>query len=72
MQEIINILYVYCTDFIINLANVTDLSYYEVNAVVFCLLYPILLFLLPFLYLVQRFRLSSVKGKIQNNIEHMD
>lgn len=28
--------YVYCTDFIINLANLTNTSYYEVNAFVFC------------------------------------
>ncbi len=28
--------YVYCTDFIINLANLTHTSYYEVNAFIFC------------------------------------
>ncbi len=36
-------LYFYCTDFIINLANILDLSYYEINFFVFCVIYPALL-----------------------------
>lgn len=33
-------LYNYCTDFIINLANLTSLSYYEINALIFLLVWP--------------------------------
>ena len=52
-------LYAYCTDFIINLANLTGLSYYEVNFVIFIVLYPLSLFLAVFLYLRQRSRLRQ-------------
>lgn len=37
-------IYVYCTDFIVNLANITGLSYYEINALIFCLVYPLFTF----------------------------
>jgi len=32
--------YGYCTDFVINLANLLGLSYYEINAFFFVLLWP--------------------------------
>ena len=41
--ELVNGLYVYCTDFVINLANLLNLSYYELNFLFFCILYPLLL-----------------------------
>jgi hypothetical protein len=41
-------IYIYCTDFIINLSNLFNLSYYEINFIFFCLLYP-LLFITSFL-----------------------
>lgn len=43
LSPFINTVYVYCTDFIINLANLLGWSYYEVNALIFCLLYPLIL-----------------------------
>jgi hypothetical protein len=50
--------YIYCTDFIINLANLFNLSYYEVNFVIFCLLYPLALIssFLIYIRIVVRFR----------------
>ncbi|MCR9100014.1 MAG: hypothetical protein NXI25_08695 [bacterium] len=36
--------YVYCTDFIINVANGTGLSYFEVNALLFVLVWPVVTF----------------------------
>ena len=33
--------YAYCTDFCINIANVLGLSYYEVNLVMFCVIFPL-------------------------------
>lgn len=56
-------LYAYCTDFIINLANILNLSYYEVNAIVFCFLYPLLLIGLMLLFFVQRRRLRTLKNR---------
>ncbi|MEO1259146.1 MAG: hypothetical protein AAFZ15_10135 [Bacteroidota bacterium] len=49
-------IYVYCTDFIINLANMLGLSYYEVNALIFCFAYPVLIILLIVLYFFQKRR----------------
>ncbi|OOG77642.1 hypothetical protein [Algoriphagus sp. A40] len=34
-------LYNYCTDFVINLANIFKLSYYEINYILFVILYPL-------------------------------
>ncbi len=57
-------LYVYCTDFIINAANILNLSYYEINFIVFCLLYPLLTLGLLSLYIVQKIRLKRmIAGK---------
>ncbi len=53
-------LYAYCTDFIINAANMLNLSYYEINFIVFCLLYPLLTMGLLFLYVVQKIRLKKM------------
>ena len=53
-------LYVYCTDFIINLANITGLSYYEVNFVIFIVLYPILLLIALTVFIIQKARLRTI------------
>lgn len=34
-------IYAYCTDFVINLANLFNLSYYEINAWIFCIIWPL-------------------------------
>lgn len=57
-------LYVYCTDFIINLANIFKLSYYEINFIIFCLLYPVLVVASFVFYIIQRGRL---KRSLTNN-----
>ena len=54
-------LYAYCTEFVINLANILNLSYYEVNFIIFCVLYPLLLIVFFVLYLVQRRRLKRMR-----------
>ena len=59
--EIVNFLYAYCTDFVINLANITGLSYYEINAIVFCVIYPLLTMGLPILFMIQKIRLKKLK-----------
>ncbi len=35
-------IYGYCTDFVINVANLTGISYYEINALLFCFLWPVM------------------------------
>jgi len=57
-------LYAYCTDFIINLANITGLSYYEVNFAIFIMIYPILLLVTPMMYIFQKIRLYNIKIRL--------
>jgi hypothetical protein len=52
-------LYTYCTDFIINLSNITGLSYYEVNFVVFIIIYPLFLITALAIFIIQRLRLRN-------------
>ena len=54
-------IYAYCTDFIINLANIFNLSYYEINFIVFCVLYPVLMIGSVFIYIIQKLRLKRIK-----------
>ena len=51
--------FAYCTDFVINCANILNLSYYEINFILFCLLYPVLLFGTILTYAIQRRRLRN-------------
>ena len=62
MDKFANTIYAYCTDFIINLANLTGLSYYEINAIIFCFLYPLLFVLLIGIYWIQKKRLKKAKS----------
>lgn len=61
LEKLGGYMYAYCTDFIINLANIFKLSYYEINFIVFCVLYPLLFIGLFLLYLVQKSRLNKIK-----------
>ncbi|MGB1247244.1 MAG: hypothetical protein ACPG4Z_00055 [Chitinophagales bacterium] len=53
LLEIGSFIYMYCTDFVINLANMLGLSYYEINAMIFCVIWPLLtlILLIVFVYL---------------------
>ena len=51
--------FAYCTDFVINCANILNLSYYEINFILFCVLYPMLLFGTILTYIIQRKRLRN-------------
>ena len=48
--------YTYCTDFIINLANWSGLSYFEINALIFILIWPALTLALALYYVWLRTR----------------
>ena len=62
LSEVMNKTYVYCTDFVINLANLTNTSYYEVNFFLFCVLYPFLLLLLPTIALFLKLKLHRIRN----------
>ena len=53
-------LYVYCTDLIINLANLFGVSYYEVNTVIFCFLYPLIITVLLVVYIKKKLVLKRM------------
>ncbi len=54
-------IYAYCTDFVICAANLTGLSYYEINAILFCFLYPFVLVLLVVLFMIQKRRYKALQ-----------
>ena len=54
-------IYIYATDFIINLANIFNLSYYEVNLILFGVIYPLLLVSSFVLFGIQRRRIKNAK-----------
>lgn len=59
LTYIISYLYAYCTDFVINLANLFHLSYYEVNALIFCVVWPILTIILLVLFFIKKWQLKK-------------
>ena len=54
-------LYVYCADFTINIAKLFSISYYDVNAMIFCLLWPAVTIMLTSIYIIQKIRLRKLK-----------
>ena len=62
LNKIALFIYAYCTGFIINLANIFNLSYYEINALIFCFVYPLLILLLGSVYYIQILRLKNLKN----------
>jgi len=68
LKDIGAYLYVYCTDFTINLANLTGTSYYEVNFFFFCVLFPFLLVVLPMIAMVLKYRLKQLQQKSMSSI----
>lgn len=52
--------YNYCTDFVINLANILNLSYYEFNFILFIIGYPTLIFGTALLHFNQRRKLRKM------------
>lgn len=60
MKDLAVNFFAYCVDFVINLANILGLSYYEINMLLFCVIYPLLLFGLMATYVIQKIRLRRV------------
>jgi len=59
--KLISFLYNYCTDFVINLANFTGLSYYEINFMLFCVVYPGLIVGMPITLFLLKHKLNKIK-----------
>jgi hypothetical protein len=59
-MEIIQMIYNYCTDFIIILSNMTNSSYYEINFLVFALLYPLLLSASLLTFIIPKWRIYTL------------
>lgn len=53
-MDIVNYIYGYCTDFVINIANLIGISYYEINALLFCILFPLFTILLIIILGIQQ------------------
>jgi hypothetical protein len=53
-------IYAYCTDFTINLANLIHLSYYEINALIFCVFWPMITVVLFIVFIIQNIRLNKI------------
>jgi hypothetical protein len=62
MSEFFQSLYAYCTDFIINLANFWGISYYEVNFIIFVVLYPLAFVLTLASFVYYSMKLKKVTG----------
>lgn len=56
-------LYAYCTDFIINLANLFEISYYETNFILFIILFPLALVGSAAYFFIQSMRLHFLKRR---------
>lgn len=61
-MDIVNFVYAYCTDFVINLANILGVSYYEINTLIFVILYPLLVIGLTCLFIIQVLRFKHKKN----------
>ncbi len=70
MNQIIYFIYNYCTDFVINIANLINSSYYEVNLILFCLIYPLLVMGLPAIYIIQRFKIYKLRKMAKNQFRN--
>lgn len=62
VTDVVCTVFIYCTDFVINLSNLLNWSYYEVNTFLFCFLWPLVTVFLLIVYLRQRVRLRKYKS----------
>ena len=62
-METLIFIFNYCTDFLINLSNLFHSSYYEINALIFCIVWPLVTVILFILYCFQLFKLKKVRQK---------
>ena len=60
--KIVREVFVYCADFIINTANLLNISYYEVNALLFVIIWPLVTLFLFAAVLFQRIQIRFMKN----------
>jgi hypothetical protein len=61
MNTIITKIYIYLTDFTINLANLLGISYEDINALIFCVGFPLILFILTIAFIYQKFNKKDIE-----------
>ena len=66
LLEIVNSVFAYCTNFILNLTELLSVSYYEVNAILFVILWPVLTIALVILNTFQRVKLNRLMRQKRN------
>lgn len=54
-------IYNQCTDFVLILANLFDLSYYEINFIIFCIIYPLTLIMSFVIFVLKKIELERQK-----------
>ncbi len=62
-METLIFIFNYCTDFVINVSNIFHLSYYEINALIFCIVWPLVTVILFLLYILQLSKLKKLRQK---------
>lgn len=62
MNEAVSKIYIYCTDFTIILANTLVISYEDMNALIFCIGFPMIAFFLVSLLFFQFF-IKKIKNE---------
>lgn len=62
-METLIFIFNYCTDFLINLSNLFHSSYYEINALIFCIVWPLVTVILFLLYILQLSKLKKLRQK---------
>lgn len=63
MASFVNFIYNYCTEFVFNLANLLALSYYEINALIFVVAWPLITLFLLIIFIFQIIKLIKRKNR---------
>lgn len=71
ISQAVTAVFNYCTDFVINLANLTGLSYYEINTFIFIILWPLLTAGLSIVFIVQKIRIIQAKRNKVKQVHYL-
>ncbi len=71
ISQAVTAVFNYCTDFVINLANLTGLSYYEINTLLFIIVWPLLTAGLSLLFIVQKIRLIQAQRRRVKQVQYL-
>jgi len=66
LNNLINIVYWFCVDFVVNLGNLLGISYVETNGLLFLILFPLCTLVLLMIVIFQGIRIL-IRGKSWSN-----